>query len=97
MPNRISLGEGNLLLSNEVSPDWNVLLAPFQSLFSKAGFRYFCAFVRVFAHLDDRLWVTQVIPAKHLERHWTNYCPFLHSPAWEVTKTQSQKHKHKPL
>jgi hypothetical protein len=63
-------------------PEWEVLLAPFQSLFTKPGFRYFCAFVFVFAHLDRRLWVTQVILSGLLERHWTNFYRFLDSPAW---------------
>ena len=43
------------------SPEWNVLLAPFESLFTQPGYRYFCAFVLVFAHIDQRLWVTQVV------------------------------------
>ena len=63
------------------SPDWEVLLEPFQSLFSKAGFRYFRVFVFVFAHLDGRLWVTQVILANLLARHFTNFYRFLASQA----------------
>jgi hypothetical protein len=64
------------------SPDWEVLLTPFQSLFTKAGFRYFRVFVLVFAHLDDRLWVTKVILSHLLIRHFTNFYRFLASPAW---------------
>lgn len=59
------------------SPDWEVLLEPFQSLFTKSGFRYFRVFVLVLAHLDGRLWVTQVILAGLLERHYTNFYRFL--------------------
>ena len=47
--------------SLQPSAEWEVLLQPFQSLFTKAGFRYFRVFVFVFAHLDGRLWVTKVI------------------------------------
>ena len=64
------------------SPDWEVLLAPFQSLFSAPGFRYFCVFVRVLAHLDGRLWVTHTVLSGLLTRHWTNFYRFLRSPAW---------------
>ncbi len=66
------------------SPDWDILLEPFQSLFSKPGFRYFCAFVRVLAHLDGRLWVTQVVLSRLLARHGTNFDRFLRSPAWDT-------------
>lgn len=65
-----------------VSPDWEVLLAPFQSLFTKPTFRYFCVFVRVLAHLDRRLWVTSVVLSGLLGRHWTNFYGFLRSPDW---------------
>jgi len=64
------------------SPDWEVLLQPFQSLFTKPGFRYFRVFVLVFAHLDGRLWVTSVILSNLLSRHYTNFYRFLASPAW---------------
>ena len=64
------------------SPEWEVLLAPFQSLFSAPGFRYFCVFVRVLAHLDGRLWVTHTVLSGLLTRHWTNFYRFLRSPAW---------------
>ncbi len=47
--------------SLQPSAEWEVLLQPFQSLFTRAGFRYFRVFVFVFAHLDGRLWVTKVI------------------------------------
>ena len=55
-------------MNQEASPDWNILLEPFQSLFSKPGFRYFCVFVRVFAHLDGRLWDTSVVLSRLLDR-----------------------------
>jgi hypothetical protein len=64
------------------SPEWEVLLEPFQSLFTKPGFRYFRVFVFVFAHLDGRLWVTQVILSNLLGRHFTNFYRFLGSPAF---------------
>ena len=74
----------------QASPDWNVLLEPFQSLFTKPGFRYFCAFVRVFAHLDGRLWVTSVVLSGLLERHWTNFYRFLRSGAWGIAEVSRQ-------
>jgi hypothetical protein len=64
------------------SPAWEVLLEPFQSLFTQPGFRYFRVFVFVFAPLDGRLWVTQVLLANLLERHFTNFYRFLGSPAF---------------
>ena len=64
------------------SPDWEVLLAPFQSLFTKPTFRYFCVFVRVLAQIDRRLWVTSVVLSGLLARHWTNFYRFLRSPDW---------------
>lgn len=73
-----------LTMNPTVSPDWEVLLAPFQSLFSQPGFRYFCVFVRVLAHLDRRLWVTQVVLSGLLARHWTNFYRFLRSSAWST-------------
>jgi hypothetical protein len=66
------------------SPDWEVLLEPFQSLFTKAGFRYFRVFVFVFAHLDGRLWVSQVILSNLLLRHFTNFYRFLASKSWSA-------------
>lgn len=66
------------------SPDWEVLLEPFQSLFTKPGFRYFGAFVRVFAHLDGRLLVTQVILTGLLERHYTNFYRFLEQRSFSL-------------
>jgi hypothetical protein len=72
------------------SPDWEVLLAPFQSLFTKPGFRYFRAFVLVFAHLDGRLWVTRVILSGLLSRHYTNFYRFLASPAWSPQEVAKQ-------
>jgi hypothetical protein len=72
------------------SPDWEVLLEPFQSLFSKPGFRYFRVFVFVFAHLDGRLWVTQVILANLLSRHFTNFYRFLATKAWSPEEVARQ-------
>ena len=77
-------------MTQKASPDWSVLLAPFQSLFSKPGFRYFCAFVRVFAHLDGRLWVTSVVLSRLLERHWTNFYCFLRSTTWDTAAVSRQ-------
>src|SRR3954454_15553789 len=60
------------------SPEWEVLLEPFRDLFTQAGYRYFCAFVLVFAHLERRLWVTQVILAGLVDgRHFTSFSRFL--------------------
>lgn len=64
------------------SPEWEVLLAPFQSCFTRPGYRYFCAFVQVFARLDGRLWVTQVILSGLLDRHFTSFYRFLREGAW---------------
>lgn len=72
------------------SPDWQVLLAGFRPLFTKPGYRYFCAFVLVFAHLDRRLWVTQVILARGLERHFTSYHRFLRTGAWLLAAVRQQ-------
>lgn len=72
------------------SPDWEVLLEPFQSLFTKPGFRYFRIFVWVFAHLDGRLWVTQVVLANLLSRHYTNFYRFLQSPAWSLATVRQK-------
>jgi hypothetical protein len=76
--------------TRQPSPDWQVLLEPFQSLFTKPGFRYFCVFVRVLAHLDGRLWVTQVVLSGLLCRHWTNFYRFLRSSAWSVQAVTQQ-------
>ena len=76
-------------MNPSVSPDWEVLLAPFQSLFSKPTFRYFCVFVRVLAHLDGRLWVTSVVLSGLLQRHWTNFYRFLRSPDWSAQEVAS--------
>ena len=72
------------------SPEWEVLLEPFQSLFTKAGFRYFRVFVFVFAHLDGRLWVTKVILSHLLRRHFTNFYRFLQSKTWSTQKVARQ-------
>jgi len=77
-------------MTREAAPEWSVLIEPFQSLFSKPGFRYFCAFVRVFAHLDGRLWVTQTVLSGLLARHWTNFTLFLWSPAWDTAAVARQ-------
>lgn len=66
------------------SPTWQVLLEPFRPLFTRAGYRYFCAFVCVFAHLDRRLWVTQVVLSGLIDRHFTSFYRFLSHGAWSV-------------
>ncbi|MCC6443183.1 MAG: transposase [Armatimonadetes bacterium] len=68
--------------ASPATPDWEILLSPFQSLLSPTGFRYFRAFVLTFAHLDGRLWVTQVLLTHWLGRHFTHVYRFLESPAW---------------
>jgi hypothetical protein len=78
------------------SPEWQVLLEGFRPLFTKPGYRYFCAFVLVFAHLDRRLWVTQVILAGLVERHFTSFYRFLRraagpSPPFASTSGSSAK------
>jgi hypothetical protein len=64
------------------SPEWDILLAPFASCFTRPGYRYFCAFVLVFAHLDGRLWVTQVVLSGFVDRHFTSFYRFLRDGAW---------------
>ena len=67
------------------SPGWEVLLEPFRPLFTRAGFPYFRAFVLAFAHLDRRLWVTQVILSGLVEgRHFTSFYRFLRVGTWSV-------------
>lgn len=67
----------------QTSPDWKVLLEPFQSLFTKPGYRLFCAFVMAFAHLDGRLQVTQVVLTSGLNRHFTCFHKFLSRAKWD--------------
>lgn len=66
------------------SPEWEVLLAPFESCFTRPGYRYFCAFVKAFAHLDGRLFVTQVILSGYVGRHFTSYYRFLGEGVWSI-------------
>jgi hypothetical protein len=47
-----------------------------------------------FAHLDGRLWVTQVILSQMLARHFTNFYRFLQSKAWSPTEVARQVWKH---
>ena len=77
-------------MNQTLSPDWEVLLEPLQSLFSKAGFRYLCVFIPVLAHLDDRLCVTKVVLSGLLNRHWTNFHRFLRSPTWNPAEVARQ-------
>jgi len=73
------------------SPEWEVLLEPFRPLFSQPGFRYFCAFVLVFAHLDRRLWVTRVILSGLIaDRHFTSFYRFLREGTWSVAAVRQQ-------
>jgi len=72
------------------SPQWQVLLEPFRPLFTQPGYRYFCAFVRVLAHLDRRLWVTQVILSRLIDRHFTSFYRFLREGAWSLVAVRQQ-------
>jgi hypothetical protein len=73
------------------SPEWQVLFEPFRPLFSRAGYRYCCAFLLVFAHLDGRLWVTTVILSGLVEeRHWTSFYRFLRVGVWSVAQVRAQ-------
>jgi DDE superfamily endonuclease len=72
------------------SPEWEVLLEPFRPLFTKPGYRYFCAFVLVLAHLDRRLWVTQVILARQVDRHFTSFYRFLREGHWSLAAVRQQ-------
>ncbi len=73
------------------SPDWQVLLQPFQSLFSKPGYRYFRTFVLTFAHLNRRLWVTRAVLSRMLNRHFTNFYRFLQSKAWSPKEAKERQ------
>ena len=77
-------------MSLHPSPAWEVLLSPFESLFTKRGYRYFCAFVLVFAHLDGRLWVTQVVLSKLVDRHFTSFYRFLREGVWSLEAARQQ-------
>lgn len=67
------------------TPEWEVLLDPFQDLFTKAGYRYFCAFVLAFAHLDRHLHVTAVLLSGLVEgRHFTSVYRFLREGVWDL-------------
>lgn len=72
------------------SPDWDILLEPFASCFTRPGFRYFRAFVLVFAHLDHRLWVTQVVLSGLVDRHFTSFYRFLREGAWKTEAVAEQ-------
>ena len=72
------------------SPEWQVLLEPFRPLFTRPGYRYFCAFVLVLAHLDRRLWVTQGILSGWGERHFTRFYRFLSHGVWALAKVRQQ-------
>jgi len=67
------------------SPEWEVLLDPFRDLFTKPGYRYFCAFVLAFAHLEHRLHVTAVLLSGQVDgRHFTSVYRFLRVGLWDV-------------
>lgn len=67
------------------TPEWEVLFDPFRDLFTTAGYRYFCAFVLAFAHLDRRLHVTAVMLARLVEgRHFTSVYRFLREGVWDL-------------
>jgi hypothetical protein len=72
------------------SPEWTVLLAPFESLFTKPGYRYFCAFALVFAHLGQRLWVTQLVLSGLVDRHFTSFYRFLREGGWPAQAVRQQ-------
>ena len=72
------------------SPEWQVLLEPFRPLFTQRGYRYFCAFVLVIAHLDRRLWVSQVILAGFVDRHFTSFYRFLREGKWSLSDVRQQ-------
>ena len=70
------------------SPAWDILLVPFESLFTKSGYRYFRAFVIAFAHLHRRLWVTQVVLCSGVQRGYPSFCQFLDRGAWRVSNVR---------
>jgi hypothetical protein len=77
-------------MQRQPAPEWEVLLASFRDLFTRPGFGYFGAFVLVFAHLDGRWWVTQVILAGLIERHYTSFYRFLREGVWSVSAVRQQ-------
>jgi hypothetical protein len=73
------------------SPEWEILLEPFRHLFTKPGYRHFCAFVVAFAHLDRRLHVTAVILSGLAPgRHFTSVYRFLREGVWDVAAVRRQ-------
>lgn len=72
------------------SPAWEVRLAPFRSLFTQPGFRFFCAFMLTLAHTDGRLWVTSVVLSGLLDRHFTRFYGFLRQGAWSLSAVRQQ-------
>jgi hypothetical protein len=72
------------------SPEWNVRLAAFRSLFGEPGFRFFCAFVMVLAHTHGRLWVASVVLSGLLDRHFTRFYRFLRRGVWSVEAVSKQ-------
>jgi hypothetical protein len=67
------------------SPEWEILLEPFRDLFTKPGYRHFCAFVIAFAHLDGRLHVTAVILSGLApRRHFSSVYRFLREGTWDL-------------
>ena len=82
-------------MTRHPSPEWQVLLEPFRTLFTKPGYRYFCAFVLVFAHLDRRLWVTKVILTGLIpERHFTSFYRFLREGLWSLAAVRQRVWAH---
>jgi hypothetical protein len=72
------------------SPAWEIRLASFRSLFTRPGFRLFCAFVLTLAHTDGRLWVTSVALSGLLDRHFTRFYGFLKCGAWSLSAVRQR-------
>lgn len=66
-------------------PDWNALFKHFQPHFTQPGFRFFTAFVMVFAQIDRRLLVTHVVTSGIVGRHYTCFYKFLKNGSWSVS------------
>jgi hypothetical protein len=72
------------------SAEWKIHLEPFRSLFTRPGFRFFCAYLLVLAHTDGRLWVSRVVLCGLVERHFSCFYRFLRKGAWSVQAVSQQ-------
>jgi hypothetical protein len=72
------------------SREWEILRQPFEACFTKPTYQLLRAFVWALAHLDQRLWITQVILTAGLQRHWTGLPRFLSRAGWSVEAVRQE-------